>query len=655
MLLGLVLISIPVLIVASPDHNNQPFEPAMVVLTPTDSFFLERQHLALVEDSERDRPFEALLETAQWQPVVHNPIPFGHQKSAYIVRIDITNTSNQDGYWIVGTDLCIADFMDIYQQGESGLQKVTEYRLYSRFAERDIDFRNITGQIEIKAHSSTTVYIHYASVVTSSFIFPRIHAMKNFEKKIQTDYFILALFFGAMLCLIMVNLFQYFALKNVSCLLFCFQAFFYAIFTSQITGFNYQHLWPEQPEFNNFAYIFFGTGILISASIFAKTFLNTKVLLPKVNTLFNGIIASAIALLILHPFIFPGTAALIGWVLYVAIIVTGILAGFTVYRMGNLSAGLYSLGCVFHIGLNASALSSIANLFGIYIHIDQSFLMTDDWNKISILIEGLTFTLALSRQINELKIENDKAKDELLINIQNRLYDAELLSLSEQEKNAAFEQIQNNAVRIASATHDLLQPISSIKIAMDRLDENESNKAVLEHIRNSLDFLADMTISITGDSRDEFEQNSSAIPLNDILLGCQNHYSHKAAEKSLTLTVKETDLNILKAHKIYLTRILDNLINNAILYTSKGSISIYVRSDTDRAFITIEDTGPGFTNNAIEDLSRPFIRGDNPEKFGFGLGLSIVRYLCHESNYSLNIDSTPGKGSKITVGVPVAK
>ena len=104
-----------------------------------------------------------------------------------------------------------------------------------------------------------------------------------------------------------------------------------------------------------------------------------------------------------------------------------------------------------------------------------------------------------------------------------------------------------------------------------------------------------------------------------------------------------------------LRQIIENLVGNSRKYSSEGtSININLFNDEDRIRIEIEDQGVGIPEDEIDLISDPFFRGRNVSHIsGSGLGLTIVYQAVARIGGEIQIDSHPGKGTKVCVHLPV--
>ncbi|MDQ3957890.1 MAG: HAMP domain-containing histidine kinase, partial [Actinomycetota bacterium] len=103
------------------------------------------------------------------------------------------------------------------------------------------------------------------------------------------------------------------------------------------------------------------------------------------------------------------------------------------------------------------------------------------------------------------------------------------------------------------------------------------------------------------------------------------------------------------------TRVLQNLLQNAIRHTpSDGSVRIYARRDSARVEISVEDTGEGIAQHALERVFEPFWRGDQARSHpaGSGLGLALAKRIAEALGGDLTVQSAPGEGARFALMLP---
>ncbi|MBB6580754.1 ATP-binding protein [Ralstonia solanacearum] len=133
----------------------------------------------------------------------------------------------------------------------------------------------------------------------------------------------------------------------------------------------------------------------------------------------------------------------------------------------------------------------------------------------------------------------------------------------------------------------------------------------------------------------------------------------RAHERSLSVRV-EVDAAVpatVSVDGMRLRQVLSNLLSNAIKFTERGSVHLSAAcvgaaTDTAHLIIRIADTGIGIAPEAQATLFTPFVQADSPaarRHGGTGLGLAISRQLARLMGGSLDMDSTPGVGTTLTL------
>jgi signal transduction histidine kinase len=104
-------------------------------------------------------------------------------------------------------------------------------------------------------------------------------------------------------------------------------------------------------------------------------------------------------------------------------------------------------------------------------------------------------------------------------------------------------------------------------------------------------------------------------------------------------------------------QILVNLIGNALRYTSIGSITVQVRQEVDRLWVSVIDTGQGIAEADLPHVFERFWRADrsrNRNSGGTGVGLAICRRLVELQGGTIEVESSLGEGSTFRFSLPIA-
>ena len=122
--------------------------------------------------------------------------------------------------------------------------------------------------------------------------------------------------------------------------------------------------------------------------------------------------------------------------------------------------------------------------------------------------------------------------------------------------------------------------------------------------------------------------------------------------KHLSVNLKDLNVKILTDEK-WLSFVIEQLLSNAVKYTSSGGITIRTCTENEQLCIIIEDTGIGIRS---EDLPRLFEKGftgynGRMDKKASGLGLYLCKSICDKLGHKISIESQENKGTKVTIRV----
>jgi len=248
----------------------------------------------------------------------------------------------------------------------------------------------------------------------------------------------------------------------------------------------------------------------------------------------------------------------------------------------------------------------------------------------------------------------------------------ELKNAEEDRRIALVDAEQANQAKsefLATMSHELRTPLNAILGFADILsnqyfgppgagkyreyaeDIHTSGQYLLELVNDLLDI---STIEAGKQSLDKVELDT-----HEMVSECAKIIGDRAKDKSIDLLVNVDDnLSPLYADKRAARQILLNLLSNAIKFTPNGgSITLDAMSSEQVTTIKIMDTGEGISETELPHLTDLFTRAEsNPyvtEK-GWGLGLTITKSLIDLHDGRLDIESTLGKGTTITVTMPNA-
>ena len=129
-----------------------------------------------------------------------------------------------------------------------------------------------------------------------------------------------------------------------------------------------------------------------------------------------------------------------------------------------------------------------------------------------------------------------------------------------------------------------------------------------------------------------------------------------ATSEEVAVAVDCPDGLVVYADRDLVEQVFSNLASNAAAHTQRGRITITARAlDAERVAIELVDTGAGIASESQGRIFDRFYRGETAESSGFGLGLAIVRQAVRVLDGTVEIESTAGVGTRISVTLPLAR
>jgi two-component system, sensor histidine kinase len=240
----------------------------------------------------------------------------------------------------------------------------------------------------------------------------------------------------------------------------------------------------------------------------------------------------------------------------------------------------------------------------------------------------------------------------------------ELVAQLEEALDVAQKAQNTRSNFLAAASHDLLQPVHSLKLLINVLgkttDEDRRRLVVrqIDHSAKSIDGMFRGLLDLAQIDAGTLRAKLQSIPLSYVLESSYAGYQDRCNEKGLTWKMGyDTDFEVF-SDPVLLGRIARNLAENAFKFTEHGIISVIARDTGDYIELLTEDSGVGIVAPEQERVFEPFFRGQsaaNTGADGIGLGLSTSRYMAEMLGIELKIVSSSDSGTTVSLLIPKAK
>ena len=221
---------------------------------------------------------------------------------------------------------------------------------------------------------------------------------------------------------------------------------------------------------------------------------------------------------------------------------------------------------------------------------------------------------------------------------------------------------------IANVSHDLRTPlaimqgyIETLILKRDNISKDEATR-YLHTIHGSTERLNNLVEELFEYSKLESLQvvpNMEPFVLSELASDISNKYKLLAANRGISINlISPPDLPLIFGDISLMERVLQNLIDNAIKYSSNGgSITIKLFGDRDSVKVEVADTGAGIPEHALPHIFDRYYKGgvNSHGEEGAGLGLAIVKKILEIHEAKIDVESTLGVGTRFVITFPAFK
>jgi two-component system phosphate regulon sensor histidine kinase PhoR len=239
--------------------------------------------------------------------------------------------------------------------------------------------------------------------------------------------------------------------------------------------------------------------------------------------------------------------------------------------------------------------------------------------------------------------------------------DAVLLVLHDLSEVELLNRVRQDFV--ANVSHELKTPLTSVRgyaetLLEGGLDDLEHREGFVRIIRDQatrLQSLVDDLLSLAELERPDARLRVERFDLREAVERQLGAVRDRAERAGLSLALEDGPPQTVAADRMRIEQVLANLLDNAIKYTERGGVSVWVGGDPSHAWCEVTDTGPGIPEDEQTRVFERFYRVDKArsrEKGGTGLGLSIVKHIVALHHGDVGVKRAPGGGSTFRFEIP---
>ncbi|MBC6440863.1 MAG: HAMP domain-containing protein [Rhodospirillales bacterium] len=204
-------------------------------------------------------------------------------------------------------------------------------------------------------------------------------------------------------------------------------------------------------------------------------------------------------------------------------------------------------------------------------------------------------------------------------------------------------QIEQRTLMLAGVSHDLRTPLTRMKLELALIEDNEEARSLKRDIED-MEHMIEVYLAF---ARGEGEEQAQTVDLAAIVEDAVD-----AAGRAINVTVAGEI--VIEGRPNSLKRCLTNLLDNACRYGK--AVSVLAERKPHMITITVDDDGPGISDDQWDEVFQPFVRLDtsrDPNRGGGGLGLTIARDAARSHGGDVVLMEAPSGGLRARVTLPV--
>jgi signal transduction histidine kinase/CheY-like chemotaxis protein len=565
----------------------------------------------------------------------------GFTESNFWSMTDLVNDTDSELHYYLETARPITNLVELYivdlKTGQI-IKKLSGDGI--AYKDRSHPNRRSLFDLKIKPKANLKLVLHVKSDGEVLKLPLVLYSADGFVELNTMEQFLFGIFYGILSIVAIIYLFFFFALKENTFLYYSLYVVSVGLLQFALDGFFYQFVTPGGGWFSNHAVLFFAIiGAYLSGK-YSEVFLNIKTHSKILYRLFNLSYASLVVLFIfsaLVPAALPYCYQAVNLLVLVFLLLI-IFSIFYLYAKKKPIDTFFTIGIFFLIvGFGVFILNNLGLI--------ENTFTTQNSSKIGTGLELIFLSLSMSNLIRNLKNE----KNEL-----NRL--ALIRSEEMNDLKSYF---------LSNISHELRTPLNSIMNLIDSIstevedDKIKDNCKVIKYSSQSLLSSVNDILDFSKIEKNELQLDKAPFDVIKLLEEIEISAEIRAKEKGLEFKFSKPEaLPVLfVGDEMRLSQIVNNLMNNAIKFTSEGYISFKIQCtnlENNRGVLklSIADTGVGIPQDKIASIFDSFSQNsiNNSRKFGgLGLGLYIVKTLVEMQGGRIQVKSKVGRGTIFTI------
>lgn len=520
------------------------------------------------------------------------------------------------------------------------------------FGQRNNSFRLLnSNSFEIAASSTARILVQTAirgpSYLPLSLISPdEFNQLRLRDSVFAAQFYVFEATLGLLFLLFGL------AVKHRVAVLYALMFLLGLLAMADIDGHAFRWLWPNSPSWNS------GSPLVVLPVLNALGFVIIQQLVRVIDKKRLGWLKPLALCFAGISVLIP---ALLPWFPFSALVQTENLLSILVFILQPIAfVGWLRLGRrnrASWLALLITSLAVVGITVPVFINIDLPLMVSEHAHHAAYLLVGLMIMIVITVQLMGIRKEQEAALARELAFAKRDAEMNQALFKAEQNYSKARQLASQQQRQLATASHDLRQPITSLRATIDVIAQQQEPD-IRQQLGDAFDYLEKLCKYYLNETRPEKTQQqleqatSESYPVSLILNTVQRMFAEEAASRHIELCVVDCQV-LLQVPPLVLMRIVSNIVANAVQHHSvdhKAKVLLGCRRKSSRLQLWVCDNGAGMTAETLDDLQQPYQKGATSE--GEGLGLAIVQQLATENGIVIRINSKVGKGSCFIIEPP---